>query len=135
MSIFRIAMMVLAIINFLFAALTAAVGQFADGGDIWSRLILSVLHPTSAIAILALVFIPRPKPALIKGTIALLLINIVADASLATLIATGAIKGDWPLPLVFTAVPAIAILYAAVQLRNLQSTDDNLEPSSDGPIH
>ena len=133
MSIFRIAMMVLAIINFLFAALTAAVGQFADGGDIWSRLILSVLHPTSAIAILALVFIPRPKPALIKGTIALLLINIVADASLATLIATGAIKGDWPLPIVFTVVPAIAILYAVAQLRNPQSTNDEPNPNYVGP--
>ena len=135
MSIFRIAMMVLAIINFLFAALTAAVGQFADSGDIWSRLILSVLHPTSAVAILALVFITRPKPALIKAISALLVLNIVADATLATLIATGAIKGDWPLPLVFTAVPAIAILYAVVRLRNLQSTNDHLEPSSDGPIH
>ena len=133
MSIFRIAMMVLAIINFLFAALTAIVGQFADGGDIWSRLILSVLHPTSAIAILALVFIPRPKPALIKGTIALLLINIVADASLATLIATGAIKGDWPLPIVFTVVPAIAILYAVAQLRNPQSTNDEPNPNYVGP--
>ena len=133
MSIFRIAMMVLAIINFLFAALTAAVGQFADSGDIWSRLILSVLHPTSAIAILALVFIPRPKPALIKGTIALLLINIVADASLATLIATGAIKGDWPLPIVFTVVPAIAILYAVAQLRNPQSTNDEPNPNYVGP--
>ena len=135
MSIFRIAMKVLAIINFLFAALTAAVGQFADGGDIWSRLILSVLHPTSAIAILALVLIPRPKPALIKAISALLVLNIVADASLATLIAIGAIKGDWPLPLVFTFVPTIAILYAVVGLRNLQSTNDDLEPSSDGPIH
>ena len=132
MSIFRIAMMVLAIINFLFAVLTAAVGQFADGGDIWSRLILSVLHPTSAIAILALVFIPRLKPALIKAISALLVLNIVADASLATLIAVGAIKGDWPLPLVFTVVPAIAILYTAARLRNPQSTNGDLESSSVG---
>ena len=132
MPIFRIAMMVLAIINVLFAALTAAVGQFADGGDIWSRLIISVLHPTSAIAILALVFIPRLKPALIKAISALLVLNIVADASLATLIAVGAIKGDWPLPLVFTVVPAIAILYTAARLRNPQSTNGDLESSSVG---
>ena len=133
MTIFRIAMMVLAIINLLFAGLTAAVGQFADGGDIWSRLTLSALHPISAIAILALVFIPRLKPAPIKAISALLALNIVADATLATLIATGAIKGDWPLPLVFSAVPAISILYAVARLRNLQSTNADLEPSSTGP--
>ena len=41
----RIAMLVLAFVYAGMAMLTAAVGSFADGGDIWSRLVLVLLHP------------------------------------------------------------------------------------------
>ena len=45
MTVFRIVLMVLAIINFLIAGFGALVSQFADGGDFYSRLILTFLHP------------------------------------------------------------------------------------------
>ena len=51
MTAFRITLIVLSTINILFTLLTAAVGLFADGGDTWSRLVISGLHPLAAVAI------------------------------------------------------------------------------------
>ena len=117
MTIFRIALMFLSVLHLLFTALTAVVGQFADEGDVGSRLILSVAHPLAAIGALLLAFIRRlPRP-IVVGVAGLLVINIVADATLAALIASGAMRGDWELPLVFTVVPAIALIYASCRLR------------------
>ena len=41
----------------------------------------------------------------------LLLVNIAADVSMAALIAAGAVRGDWYLPLTFSVVPAAALPY------------------------
>ena len=54
----RIVMLVLAFIYAALAMFTAAVGSFADGGDVWSRLVLVLLHPLAAGAFLLLVFRP-----------------------------------------------------------------------------
>ena len=125
MTAFRRILMALAAINVLFTIFTAAVGLFADGGDIWSRLVLAGLHPLSAIAIILLVFIRHPNTALVSGITAILAINIIADLTLATIIASDAIEGDWPLPLVFAIIPTIAIVYAVKDLRTERRPSDN----------
>ncbi len=129
MTAFRRTMMVLAIINVLFALLAAAVGSFADGGDIWSRLVISVLHPIAAIAIIFLVFVPRSNTALLFGITAILAINIISAIALASLIAAEVVKGDWPLPLVFAPIPTIAIIYAVLILRTHPSSDNANQPT------
>ena len=105
-------LLVLAIVQVLLATFTAMVGAFADGGDIWSRLVLVVLHPLCAVALLALVVLPKPPAVMAYAIGALLLGNIVADTTLALLIATEVIRGDWPLPLVFSVIPVAGLVYA-----------------------
>ena len=112
MTVFRIILLVLAVVQVLLAIFTAMVGAFADGGDIWSRLVLIVLHPLCAVALLVLVVLPKPPAAMAYAIGALLLGNIAADTALALLIATDAVKGDWPLPLVFSVIPVVGLVYA-----------------------
>ncbi len=118
MKALRIALMFLGVVHILFVGLTAVVGSFADGSDVWSRLLLTLLHPIAAIAILFLVFVQVPPKRITSTVVAILAINIVADVVIAALIAGGSIKGDWPLPLAFTVVPTIAIIYAVLVLRS-----------------
>ena len=112
MKAIRATMLVLAIVQAGFAGLTALVGAFADGGDVWSRLLLILLHPLSAAALLLLVLSPRPKAAFAVSVAGILTATVAADAALAVLIAQGAVKGDWGLPLAFAAIPTIGIAYA-----------------------
>lgn len=112
MTVFRIIMLVLAVLQVLFTALTGVAGAFADGGDVWSRLTLIVVHPLCAVAMLVLVLTPRPVAAMAYGVGALLLCNIIADLTFAQLIAADAIKGDWWLPLTFSVIPAVGLVYA-----------------------
>ena len=114
-------MLVLAVLQVLFTALTGMVGAFADGGDVWSRLLLIVVHPLGAVALLVLVLLPRTAPAIAYAVAALLVASIVADLTFALLIAVGTVKGDWWLPLMFTLVPAVGVVYAltlAMHARN-----------------
>ena len=108
----RVLIIVLAVIQFLFAGLTGAVGGFADGGELWERAVLMGIHPLAAIGLLVMAFVPRLKPGGIRVIQALLAINIVADVTLAALIYTGATKGDWWLPLLFSVIPAIGLGYS-----------------------
>ena len=116
MTVLRIAMLVLAIIHALFVAFTAAAGSFADGGDLWSRLLLIVVHPIGAVLLLLLALRPRLPTAALLVIGLFLLFNIAADLYLARLIAQGQVKGDWQLPLVFAIVPAVGILYGLTRL-------------------
>ena len=45
MTRFREAVRVHAVMHAAFAGFTAMVGAFADGGDVWQRLLLVLLHP------------------------------------------------------------------------------------------
>ena len=111
-------MLVLAVVQTAFAGLTALAGAFADGGDTWSRLLVTLVHPVCAAGLLLLIILPRPATAMILAIAALLAVNVLADAVVAQLIAAGTIKGDWWLPLTFSAVPAIGIVYALTLLRD-----------------
>ena len=118
----RIAMLVLAFVYAGLAMLTAAVGSFADGGDIWSRLVLVLLHPLAAGALLLLVLRATASRKLVLAIAALLLATVAADLSLAAAIAGGAMKGDWELPVIFAVLPTLGVLYALfLTLRSARS--------------
>ena len=108
---FRIAFLILVIIQVVIAAFTAAVGSFADGGTIWERLALVVVHPLCAVGMLVLAAPRRPASAVIYVVSTLMAVNVLSDLSLVSAIALGALKGDWWLPLIFSVIPAIGLVY------------------------
>lgn len=120
MAGFRTAVLVLGVVHALFVGLTALVGAFADGGGIWQRLLLVLLHPLGAAGVLVLVFVPLLSKTVTLAIAAVLLANVIADLALAQRIAAGAVKGDWELALVFTVAPATAGAYALGLLRTRQ---------------
>ena len=121
MTTFRAPMLVLAVVQTAFAGLTALVGAFADGGDLWLRLLVVLIHPLCAAGMLLLVLLPRPAIAVVLAIAGLLAVNVVADVVVAQLIAGGTVKGDWWLPLIFSVVPAIGIVYALTLLRTART--------------
>ena len=111
MKLIRPLMTVLAVVHLLFAAVTALVGLFADGG-LWERIPIVIVHPAAAVLLLVAVTGSGPvSKRLKKLTMTLLLVNIAADITLAALIAAGAVPGDWYLPLLFSIVPAAGLAY------------------------
>ena len=105
-------MIVLAVLYAVLAGFTAMVGSFADGGDIWSRLLLVLLHPLCAAGMLVLAFVRGLATAKLFGIAALLAGTVGADLVVAALIAGGSVKGDWWLMALFAVAPAAAVLYA-----------------------
>ena len=118
----RIPVLVLAMIHAVFAGFTALVGAFANGGDVWQRLLVVLLHPLGAAGLLLLVLVPRLAATRILAAAAVLAANVAADLVLAQRIAAGAVRGDWELAVAFSAVPAIGIVYAVALLRADRST-------------
>ena len=112
----KIAIISLAIVQLIIAGMGALIGSFADGGEWWERAVLS-LHPIVAIALLAIVILPSPQKIIVQIGLALIFINIAADSILALIIILEFTKGDWWLPLIFSVIPAIAIIYLQRLLR------------------
>ena len=122
MTSFRTSVTVLAVIHAAFTGLTSLVGAFADGGDVWQRLLLILLHPLGAAGVLLLVLRPHLATTSILALVALLTANVIADLGLAQLIAAGSVRGDWELALAFSVVPAIGIIYALALLLTAHET-------------
>ena len=122
MTSFRTSVTVLAVIHAAFTGLTSLVGAFADGGDVWQRLLLILLHPLGAAGVLLLVLRPHLATTSILALVALLTANVIADLGLAQLIAAGRVRGDWELALAFSVVPAIGIIYALALLLTAHGT-------------
>ena len=122
MTIFRTSVTVLAVIHAAFVGLTSLVGAFADGGDVWQRLLLILLHPLGAAGVLLLVLRPPLATTSILALAALLTANVIADLGLAQLMAAGSVRGDWELALAFSVVPAIGIIYALALLLTAHGT-------------
>ena len=102
MTSFRIAVTVLAVLHAVFAGFTALVGAFANGGDVWQRLLVILLHPLGAAGVLLLVLRPRLATTTILALVALLTMNVIADLGVAQLMAAGSVRGDWELALTFS---------------------------------
>ena len=115
--IYRIVMRILAVVQALFAGMTALTGGFADGGVWWERLSLILIHPVVAIVLAVLVFMPQPSRMLVIATTILLLTNIAVDALLSLAILSGITRGDWWLPLIFSLIPFIALWYCLALVR------------------
>ena len=117
-------MLVLAIAQAALAGFIALVGAFADGGDVWSRLLLILVHPLCAAGLLLLVLLPRPATAIVLAIAALLVVNVGADLFAALMIARGAVRGDWWLIAIFSVIPAIGVVYALTLARMRPRPDD-----------
>ena len=115
-------MLVLSVFHAIFAGFTALVGAFANGGDVWQRLLLVLLHPVGAAGLLLLVLAPRLAASKVLLTAAVLAANVAADLVMAQRIAAGAVRGDWGLAVAFSVVPAIGIVYAVALLGADRST-------------
>ena len=122
MTSFRVSVTVLAVIHAAFVGLTSLVGAFANGGDVWQRLLLVLLHPLGAAGVLLLVLRPRLSTKTVLAAVALLTANVIADLGLAQLMAAGSVRGDWELALVFSVVPSIGIIYGLALLRTTRTT-------------
>ena len=117
MTAFRRVVLVLAVVQIVIAAFLALVGAFADGGTIWERLLLVVLHPLAALSLLFLVSSPRAAASVTAAVALVLTATVVADVALSWIIAQGTLKGDWELPLVLAVLPAIGLVYVVALLR------------------
>ena len=106
-----IIMIALTAAHLLLALGGAFVGNFSDGGNWWSHAVMVVVHPVAALALVALVSWRRCPPAFAVIFAALALTGIAADAATAVSIGLGLLKGDWWLPLVFSAIPVIGLAY------------------------
>lgn len=122
MTVFRISVLVLGVIHALFVGLTSLAGAFADGGDIWQRLVVVLVHPLGAAGVLLLVLVRRLPSTATLGIAAVLLANVAADLALAQKIAAGAVKGDWELAVIFAVVPVVGMAYALSLLRTSHRT-------------
>lgn len=116
MKHFRVVLLALGAIHALLAGFTALVGGFADGGSIGERLVLMAVHPITAAALLYMVALHTPARRVLVIGSAIIAVNVVADVTLALLIVSGNIRGDWLLPLVFSVVPLLGLVYAVMLL-------------------
>ena len=116
MLVFRIALIALALAQAALAGLGMLISTFADGGYWWERLPMLLAHPAGAAALLALAAQNRPSGRFLGIALALLLANVAADASLSAAIGLGVTRGDWWLPLVFSAIPAVGVVYTLTLL-------------------
>lgn len=121
---FRIAMIILASAHLAWSALIALAASFADGGSIPERLLLSAVHPLAAILLLyVVVSSERLSPLIRRTTVAMLSVSIGGDILAAVLIGQGTWRGDWPLPLTFTVVPVIGLVYIIRRRQGPQPAD------------
>ncbi len=102
---------VLAVLQIVIVLFVALVASFADGGQWWDRLVLSLLQPVAAILILVLVMQPAPSVRLVRATSWILAVQVVASVALSATILTGVSQGDWYLPLIFAVVPLVVLSY------------------------
>lgn len=116
----RLFMFVLVLLQLAVTAYSAGMSGLADSGASWERVTLMFVQPAAALGLhllaalglLLLAALSQPSVLLVRLVMALLAINIVADAALALSIALKYSPGDWRLPLIFAAIPLIGLMYA-----------------------
>ena len=112
----RIALTALTVVQLIIAGLVGMVGLFADGGGVFSRALLAVIHPIAAVALIIALTARAPKPRMDAIAGALALASVAGDAYVSLAILAGAIRGDAWLPLAFAVIPAIAVAYLGARL-------------------
>lgn len=122
MTVSRRVVFVLAVLQVIIAGFFALVGSFADGGTMWERLLVVVLHPLAALGFLFLVSVPRAGIPVVLVVAGLLGAAVVADGTLAWNIARGVTKGDWELPVAWAVIPAIGLVYTLALLMKPRAT-------------
>ena len=113
----QIPIKVVAVIYGFLAALLALVGSFADGDDVWARVLVTLVHPLSAVGLLAAAFVRTLRKPVVAAIAVVLFATALADGYFAVSIANGSTKGDWQLPAVLAVVPVLGFLYAVSLLR------------------
>lgn len=107
----RIALLIMAVFHLIPVLVLAAVGGlFADGGGVFERALLAAVHPAAVALILALSR-RNPRTGLVVLAVALAAVNVAGDAYAAFAISSGAIGGDFWLPLMFAIIPAAGAAY------------------------
>ena len=115
MKILRIVIIALAIVQLGFAALGLFGASFADGGTLLDRIFLGIAVPAASIVFLALAVMERPPAIITWVGVGLMALAVGYGGVVSVLIATGEIKGDWQIPLVFVAILGLGLAYLAVR--------------------
>ena len=108
-------MVILGVLHLLLALGGAFAGSFADGGNLWTYLLMIVIHPVAAVALLAMIVWHRPPGAAAIALYALVVLAVVGDVATSAGIALEAIRGDWWLLLIFTVVPLTGLAYVPMR--------------------
>ena len=108
----RLWMILLASLHALLVALAAVGGSLGDGGPAFAYAVVLVWQPLAAVVLL--VAVARP-PALRRTALAVAGLAVIADGTLTALIGFGAYDGDWWIPPLFAAVPAVGVWYLATR--------------------
>ncbi len=114
MKILRLLVIVLAVIQLGLAALGLFGASFADGGTLLDRIFLGIAVPAASITFLVLTV--REAAGIYRlagGT--LMALTAGYGSVLSTLIASGEIKGDWQIPLVFVGILWLGLAYLIVR--------------------
>ncbi len=101
--------------KWLLTGFTALVGAFADGGSVWERALIMVVHPVAAIALLVMVLTPRAARWPTRVAVVLLLVSIAGDAAACVAISEGAMRGDRSLTFIFATIPVIGVVYGLIR--------------------
>ena len=115
MKILRIVIIALAIVQLGIAALGLFGASFADGGTLLDRIFLGIAVPAASVIFLALTVMER-LPAIITWVgVGLMALAVGYGGAVSVLIASGEIKGDWQIPLVFVALLGLGLVYLVMR--------------------
>ncbi len=115
MKILRIVIIALAIVQLGIAALGLFGASFADGGTLFDRIFLSIVVPAASVIFLAFTVTERPPAIVTWVGVGLMALAVGYGGAVSVLIASGEIKGDWQIPLVFVAILCLGLVYLVVR--------------------
>ena len=115
MKILRILIFALAVAQLGIAGVGILGASFADGGTLFDRIFLGITVPAASVIFLALTVTERLPTIITWVGVSLMALAVGYGGLLSVLIATGEIKGDWQIPLVFVAILCLGLVYLAVR--------------------
>ena len=100
-------------------ALAALVLAFVDGGGLWSRVLLILLHPFCIAGFLSLDRTPGLSRTSVLAVAGLQVVTLVADICLGVLAAGGSGEVEWWVFACFAVLPAAGLAYTLRFARTL----------------